>query len=122
MRTDVQRAAKYDAKYVASTVNLKVAARLDTMKSRFASKTASLYAAEVAIQGVLNAKTPRIPTIQYPFYLCFGRQLWRLKESGFVGPSLDGEAQVFHDKWETTGLDSAVMVQIADDVFGITVT
>lgn len=121
MRTDVQRNAKYTSKYVAGTVNLKVAARLDGMKTEFATACAALYAKEVAIQGILNAVGGGIPTTLYPFYLAFGREVWALTWKGVIGTSLDAAAQVYHDKWEASGLTSAVLIDIAA-LMGATVT
>jgi hypothetical protein len=122
MRTDVQRNDKYQAKTVAATVNLKVAARLDGMKTGYASLATALYAKEQQAQGILAAVTPAIQTTLFPFYYAFVRQVFKVWYQGLTGLALNAQAQVAHDKWETSGLTSAVMIDLADNLFGATVT
>jgi hypothetical protein len=122
MRTDVQRNDKYQAKYVAATVNLKVAARLDGMKSSYATLAAALYVKEQQAQGILTAVSPAIQTTLFPFYYAFVRQVFKVWYQGMTGAALDAQAQVAHDKWESTGLASAVMIDLALNLFGATVT
>jgi len=55
MRTDADRSEKYTAKYVATTVGLKVASRLATMKTGFAAASATFVAYEIATQAILNS-------------------------------------------------------------------
>jgi hypothetical protein len=120
MRTSQQREAKYDAKTAATTVGLKVAAVLPGMKTGFAAAINELVQIEEQIQVLLNAAG--VPTIQYPFYLCFGRELWSRENAGINGAALDAQAQASHDKWVSRGLASARLVEIADSVFNVTVT
>jgi hypothetical protein len=120
MKTDAQRNDAYVAKTVPATVGLKVAAVLSGMKTNFATAIDDLVPIEMSIQTVLNGAD--VPTIQYPFYLCFGRQIWKRRYQGIDGDSLNSVAQSLHDKWEAAGLATAVLVEIADTVFGITVT
>jgi len=120
MKTDAQRIASYLAKTVAATLSLKIAAVLGGMQSGFASTCNQLVPMEIAIQGICNADAT--PTIQYPFYINFGRELWKLEHKGIDGPGLIASAQSLHDKYVGYGLDTAVLVKIADQVFTITVT
>lgn len=120
MRSSTQRNDAYTAGYVPTTVGLKVAARLAGMKSGFASIADSIVPIEVAIQTLLNANA--VPTIQYPFYLCFGRELWALGHNGIEGAAADLMAQSSHDKWVARGLATARLIEIADSVFNLTVT
>jgi hypothetical protein len=115
------RTDKYDAKYVATTVSLKVASQLSTMKSGFAAPggMADLYAKEVLIQAALNAVTPSVPTIHYPFYLSFGRELWALGHRGIGGAALADAAHATKTKWLAFGLTGATMDVVAA-VFSIT--
>lgn len=122
MRTDVQRNDKYQAKYVAATVNLKVAARLDGMKTSYATLAAALYAKELQAQGILAAVSPAIQTTLFPFYYAYIRQIFKVWYQGMTGAALDAQAQVAHDKWESSGLASATMVTLALDLFGAIVT
>lgn len=120
MKSDAQRIASYLAKTVPSTVGLKVASMLSGMKTGFAGAAHSLVPVEIAIQAVLNDTD--IPTIEYPFYLNFGRELWSEQGKGIDGPTLASVAQSLHDKYEAYGLATATLVDIADQVFHITVT
>jgi hypothetical protein len=120
VKTDAQRIAAYLAKTVPGTISLKVAAVLEGMKTGFTSATESLVPMETQVQGLLNDANE--PTIQYPFYLNFAREIWAKIRLGIDGPSLASLAQSLHDKYEAYGLATAVLIDIADQVFGITVT
>ena len=120
MRTDSQRSDQYNAKTAATTVGLKVAAVLAGMKSGFATAINDLVPIEQQVQGLLNAAG--VPTIHYPFYLCFGREVWSLSNRGINGATLTLMAQASKDKWTTRGLTSARLIEIADTVFSVTVT
>ena len=124
MKNDAVRIASYLAKTVPGTVSLKVASQLAGMKTGFASALGGLtglVAMEVLVQTQLNADGT-IPTIDYPFYMNFGRETWKRQKEGIDGPALLLVAQSLHDKYVAYGLDTAVLVTIADNVFGLTVT
>jgi len=120
MKSAVDRRDAYSAKTVAPTVGLKIAAVLPGMKSGFAAAINSLVPIEEQIQALLNAHAT--PTLQYPYYLAFGRELWGLERAGISGAALDAAAQSFHDKWVSRGLATAYLVEIADSVFNVTVS
>jgi len=123
MRTDVQRNDKYQAKTVAATVNLKVAARLDGMKTSYATLAAALYVKELQAQVILTTVgPPALQTTSFPFYYAFVRQVFKVWFQGITGAALDAQAQIAHDKWEASGLTSAVMIDLAINLFGATVT
>lgn len=117
MKDDATRIAQYNAKTVATTVGLKVASMLPTMKTGFADQCASFVAKEIAIQGVLNAVVGGIPTIQYPFYLNFGREIWKRERAGITGPSALMHSISLEDKYEGYGLAAITLKKIALDVF-----
>ena len=122
MKNDAQRIASYLAKTVPATVSLKVASMLGGMKTGFAASMTGLTGladTETLIQGVLN--DANVPTIQYPFYLNFGREIWSKQRLGVDGPTLVAVAQSLHDKYEAYGLATATLVDIADQVFHIAV-
>lgn len=120
MRTEQQRSDAYGGKTDAATVGLKVAAQLSGMKTGFLASMNSLVPKEQQIQGLLNANA--VPTIQYPFYLNFGREIWYLDNRGIRGATLEAMAQSLHDKYVLYGLATARLVEIADTVFNITVS
>ena len=120
MRTETDRIGLYDVKTAAPTVGLKVAAQLAGMKTNFAAAITAMVPIMQQIQGILNAAA--IPTIRYPFYYAYAREMWALRNRGINGDTLTLMAQSLHDKWEANGLASATLVTIADSVFTITVT
>jgi len=120
MRTETQQQDAYAAKTAPTTVGLKIASRLGGMKTGFMAAITLSVPKMQAIQGILNSLT--VPTIQYPFYLNFGREIWAMISRGVDGKSLEAQGQMLHDKYEAYGLTSANLIQIADTVFNITVT
>ena len=101
-------------------MSLKVASALTGMKSGFATAVQSLVPVEMQIQALLNGAD--VPTIQYPFYLNFGREIWKKIHEGIDGTTLASSAQSLHDKYVAYGLLTANLQAIADQVFNITVT
>lgn len=118
MRTEDQRKDKYGAGYVAATVSLKVASQLSGMKTGFSTAINSLVPKEQQIQGILNEEV--VPTIQYPFYLNFGREIWSRIYKGIAGDSLLQMAQAASETYTQKGLDNSVLLHIALDVFSLT--
>lgn len=121
MRTDQQRGEAYVAKVAPTTVGLKVAAVLAGMKTGFQAAINDLVPIEMQIQGLLNGYGD-VPTIQYPFYLNFGREIWAKRNRGIAGDSLEAQAQSLHDYYEAYGLATLHLIDIAAVVFNITVT
>ena len=75
-----------------------------------------IYAAENAVRGILN--TAGVSVIQYPFYLSFGREMWKLTNR-IAGESAAIEAAVHIAKWVARGLTQSVLESIRFDVFGV---
>lgn len=119
-KSDARRIAKYIAKTVPSTVGLKIAGQLADMKTGFAAVTADLVDMMVLVQTELATLTA-IPTISYGQYYAYAEELWKLLRTTSQ-PAADVAAQIIHDKWEARGATSAALIQIASNVFNITVT
>jgi hypothetical protein len=120
VKTDAERSARYDAKTNAAVVGLVVAAVLPDARTNFADPAgmSDLVSKEQQIQGILNAAGE--PTIEYPFYLAFGRELWALNRKGIAGPALKNAAQGVRDKWNYKGfLNAGILDKIALDVFNV---
>jgi len=115
MRTDAERIAAYNSKSTPTTVALIVTAQLPGMKAGFASLAGDIVAKETAIQAQLNALG--LPTIQYPFYLNFGRELWSLGKRGISGTTLITMAQSLVDKYTRYGLIGDILKAIALEIF-----
>jgi len=120
VKNAADRQDAYGVKTAPTTVGLKVAARLAGMKTGFEAAINELVPIEQQVQALLNAAT--VPTIHYPFYYAFAREIWTMDNAGISGDSLAAQAQSLHDKWEARGLATARLVEIADTVFNITVT
>lgn len=120
VKTDATRIASYNAKTVPTTVGLKVASQLTLMKASFADMANSFVAKEIAIQAVLNGEGD-IPTIQYPFYLNFGRELWALSLRGINGNVLVAVGTSLKTKYTSYGLEAATLSKVALDVFAIVI-
>ena len=120
MKSDAERIASYDAKTVPANVALVVTAQLPDMKSGFSAAVTSLAAIEMQIQGLLNSAN--VPTISYPFYLNFGRELWALGKRGVSGTSFTTMAQSLLEKYVKYGLLEADLKLIATVAFTQTLT
>jgi len=125
-RSDVKRIAKYLDKTVPTTVSLKVAAMLESMKSGFGPATENLVDMLLLVQtelaGITVGTPPApIPTIYHGQYMAYAEELWKLLRTTSQ-PAVDGLAQPIKAKWESRGLESTALVTIAANVFNITVT
>lgn len=120
MRSSAQRRDMYNQKVPAATVGLKIAAVLPDMKTGFSAAINALVPIEQQVQGLLNAGN--VPTITYPFYYAFAREMFGLVQRGVNGATLETMAQALHDKWVARGLTTARVIEIADTVFNVTVT
>lgn len=119
MRTDADRIAAYDAKVVPTTVSLKIAARLSGMKSDFAVFANDFVAKQLLVNAALATDATIFP-IEYGAFQAYASQLWKLTKTT-ANPALDAIAQIVATKWQTDGLNVAMTVKIALDVFTITV-
>ena len=117
MRTDADRTAAYDSGTAPTTVGLKVAAQLTTMRQSFAAMTNDLVAAQILCAGVLDAATIVGP--MRGRYHAFSNRLFSITRH-YNGPAATQMAQIEHDKFEG-GCQSAVMIDIALIVYGLVV-
>jgi len=92
-------------------------ARMPTMKINAGVVFTNILAMEVQVRQVCNGAG--VPTIQYPFYLNFGREMWALVRRGITGESLAVEAAVLIAKWVAQGLTQSVLQAIRTDVFNV---
>ena len=112
-----KRIANWNAKY--NTERIK--ATLDDKRpSMLASVTAvfpMITAMELQVKQVCDGAG--VATIQHPFYLNFGREIWALSRREVSGESLALEAAILIAKWTARGLTSAVLQGIRTDVFNV---
>lgn len=118
-RDDTDRINDYDAKVVPTTVGLKIAARLTGMKSDYAVFANSFVAMQLLVRAELGTLATIFP-INYGMYYAYASILWKLSTTT-TQPAVDAVAQIIHDDWVLKGADTVMLVQIAINVFSITV-
>jgi len=121
MTSSTKRSTSYNEKVVPGTISLKLAARLPEMPTRYSTAVTSIAAMEQQVQGILNGIDPALPTIRYPFYLNFGREVWKKRNQGFADGALVKAATDLSDKYVAYGCVLTTIQQIALDVFNITI-
>ena len=98
----VRRIAKWNAKFDTTRVK----ATLDDMRPAMLANLTAVFplltAMELQVKQVCDGSG--VPTIQYPFYLNFGRQIWALTRKEVSGESLAQEVAVLTAKWVARGL------------------
>jgi len=112
-----KRIANWDAGYDTAAMKAKIDKKRADMFSRVQSKFVALSSMETQVKQVCDGSG--VPTIQYPFYLCFGREMWSLQDREVSGESLAQEAAVLIAKWVARGLTQAVLQSIRTDVFNV---
>lgn len=115
------RSDVYTAKTNPATVALLVAATLPGQRHNFADPRgmSSLTSLEQQAQGFLNATTPAIPTILYPSYLSFCRQLWSLRRRGITSTALLLAATGIKESWKERGLQNLTLSALTRELFGL---
>jgi hypothetical protein len=112
-----RRIAKWNAKY--DTTRIK--ATLDEMRPTMLQNVTAVFplitAMELQVKQVCDGSG--VSTIQYPFYLNFGRELWALSRKDISGESYAKEAAILITKWTARGLTQAVLQAIRTDVFSV---
>ena len=111
------RIAKWNAKYDTTRVK----AILDEMRPAMLANVTAVFpmitAMELQVKQVCDGAG--VPTIQYPFYLNFGRELWALSRKEVSGESFAQEAAVLIAKWMARGLQGPLLQAIRTDVFNV---
>jgi hypothetical protein len=117
MMDPVKRIARWNTKY--NTERIK--ATLDELRPAMLASVTSVFplltAMELQVKQVLDMAGASV--IEYPFYLNFGREMWRLKRSDFSGDALAEEAAVLIGKWVARGLTQSVLETIRTQVFDV---
>ncbi|HUW10555.1 MAG TPA: hypothetical protein VM537_12560 [Anaerolineae bacterium] len=117
MGDPAKRIDNWVAKVTPERTSSTVAARISEMAPNFAGTANELLQMEQQVRQVLNAAG--VPTITYPFYLNFGRELWSLNRKGIAGESLALEAATLIAKWVAQGLTQSVLQGIRTNVFNV---
>jgi len=112
-----KRLNNWDTKYNLERVNAILTEKRPTMLTSMGAVLPLLAAMEQQVKQTCDAAG--VPTISYPFYLCFGREMWALIRKDISGESLAQEAATLIAKWVARGLVQAVLQSIRTDVFNI---
>ena len=112
-----KRIANWNAKF--NTERIK--GILDDLRPAMLASVTAVFpmitAMELQVKQTCDASG--VPTIQYPFYLNFGREIWALTRKEVSGESLAQEVAVLSAKWTARGLTQAVLQAIRTDVFNV---
>jgi hypothetical protein len=117
MADPARRIENWTAKVTPERTAEQVTPQIGSIKQNAAHVMNDIVQMETQVRQVLNGAG--VPTIQYPFYLCFGRELWSRIRNGMDGESLAMEAAIFIAKWVARGLTQAVLQAIRTDVFNV---
>ena len=112
-----KRIDNWNTKYNLERVNAILTEKRPKMYEHVQARVVSLASMENQVKQVCDSSG--VPTIQYPFYLCFGREMWSLIDKEISGESLAVEAAVLIAKWVARGLTQAVLAAIRTDVFNV---
>ncbi len=117
MTDPARRIENWDAAYDTTTIKTILDKKRPKMLEHVSSVQPLLAAMELQVKQVCDGAG--VPTIQYPFYLCFGREMWALSRKDISGESMALEAAVQVAKWKQRGLTEAVLQAIRTDVFNV---
>lgn len=119
MSDATKRLEAWQAKFSPEKAKAALDARYEGMSVRYHAAVAALCSMEMQVKQVLDEHN--VQTIQYVFYLDYGRQLFKLsRKQEISGESFKLAAQVLLEKWQARGLDPDVLAAIRTGVFNVT--
>ena len=118
MADATKRIANWDAGFDTTIIKSRLDTKRPDMLARMTAQTTAIVSMEGQVKQMLDSEG--VPVIQYPFYLCFGRELWHLThEREISGESASRRAGVLAQKWVGEGLSLSVLELIRSQVFNI---
>ena len=112
-----KRIANWNEKYNLERVNAVLTEKRPTMLQNMSAVVPMMTAMELQVKQVCDGAG--VPIIQYPFYLCFGREMWSMIRKDISGESAAQAAAVLIAKWVSRGLQQPVLQAIRTDVFNV---
>ena len=112
-----KRIANWDEKYNLERVNAILTEKRPTMLQNMSAVVPLMTAMELQVKQTCDAAG--VTTIQYPFYLCFGREMWALTRKDISGESMALEAATLVAKWVSRGLTQSALQAIRSQVFNV---
>jgi ABC-type amino acid transport substrate-binding protein len=110
------RLEKWDKKLTGDVLSVKVSGLKEMMKRQLTVIFEAQVTVEEAVKAVLDEEG--ISTTQYPFYINFGRQCYKLKNK-FGGDTLKNVVNIWMQRWVADGFTQAILERIRDVVFAI---
>jgi len=117
MMDPTRRIAKWNAKYDTERIKATLDVMRPTMLANVTAVFPMITAMELQVKQVCDSAG--VPTINYPFYLNFGREIWALTRKEVSGESLALETATLIAKWVARGLTQSVLQAIRTDVFNV---
>jgi hypothetical protein len=117
MTDPARRIENWDAGFDTTQIKAILDKKRPKMLEHVSSVTPMLAAMELQVKQVCDGLG--CPTIQYPFYLCFGREMWALTRKDVSGESMALEAATLIGKWVSRGLAQSILQAIRTGVFNV---
>jgi len=111
------RIDKWTAKVTTARAVADRTVQVEGMRANASVVANQLVQVEAQIRSDLNGSG--VPTIQYPFYLNFGREIWALQRRGIAGESAAQEVAVLVAKYVAMGLAQSVLQSVRHEVFNV---
>ena len=90
---------------------------MEMMKSQVEEQFPLLEQMENRVKVVLDSEG--LSTTQYPFYLSFGRQCYKLSRQ-FAGGTLLNRVNIVLERWVADGYIQSILERIRDEIFTLT--
>jgi len=113
----VKRVENWDEKFNVERISAILTGKRSKMLQHVTNVTSMITAMELQVKQVCDGAG--CSTIQYPFYLCFGREIWALTRKDISGESMAQAAALLIAKWVARGLQAPVLQAIRSDVFNV---
>ena len=112
-----KRLNNWDEKYNLERVTAVLTEKRPTMLANMTAVVPMMTAMEIQVKQVCDGLGATV--IQIPFYLCFGREIWKLTRKDISGEAAAVEAATLISKWVSRGLIQSTLEKIRTDVFNI---
>jgi hypothetical protein len=113
-----KRIENWDAGYDTAAIKAKVDKKRPDMLSHVKAQFAAIASMENQVKQMIDAEG--VSVIYYPFYLCFGRELWHIvHQTEMSGESAAKEAAALIAKWVARNLAQSTLETIRTQVFNI---
>jgi len=112
-----KRIDNWNTKYNLERINAILTEKRPKMFEHVQAQIVSLTSMESQVKQTLDASG--VSVIQYPFYLCFGREMWALTRKDISGASMALEAATLIAKWVSRGLGQPTLEAIRSQVFNV---